>query len=70
MSYSLERHELSGKVSVFRDGEPIGHFWPDPLSNGFAAFRTTGSKPIARPKSERGCVLKITGGGWDGAGEL
>jgi hypothetical protein len=70
MAYSLERSEVSGTVRVFRDGERIGHFWPDSLSNGFSAFSVNSSKPIARPKSERGCVLKITGGEWDGAGEL
>lgn len=64
--YSLERHHLSGSVYVFRDGVRIGHFWPDPLSNGFAAFTPNRSKPIARPKSERVCILKITDGQWDG----
>jgi hypothetical protein len=70
MAYSLERSEVGETVRVFRDGERIGHFWPDPKSDGFAAFNVSSSKPIARPKSERGCVLKITGGEWDGAGEL
>jgi len=68
--YSLKRNELSGTVHVFRDGERIGHLWPDPKSEGFAAFRVDSSKPIARPKTERTCVLKITKGEWDGGDQL
>lgn len=70
MAYSLERYPASGTVRVFRDGDQIGHFWPDARSNGFAAFRATSPKPIARPQTERTCVVKITGGEWDGAAQL
>ncbi len=69
-TYSLERHSLGGSVRVFRDGEQIGHFWPDARSNGFAAFVATSPTPIARPKTERTCIVKITGGEWDGADQL
>ncbi len=68
--YSLDRSEIGGTVLIFRNGERIGHFWPDTRSNGFAAFVATSSKPIARPKTERTCVLKITRGEWDGADQL
>lgn len=70
MVYSLERSEVSGAVYVFRDGERIGHFWPDPRSDGFAAFVANRPTPIARPKTERTCVRKITGGEWDGGDQL
>lgn len=69
MPYSLERHELSGRVHVLRDGERIGHFWPDPKSDGLAAFVVGRSSAIAHPKTERTCIRKITGGEWDGTGE-
>ncbi|GAB3475369.1 hypothetical protein [Amycolatopsis cihanbeyliensis] len=55
---------------VYREGEKIGWYWEDPLSNGFAAFRAGNPKPIARPKTERTCILKITGGEWDGDGAV
>ncbi|AIG78444.1 Hypothetical protein AJAP_28025 [Amycolatopsis japonica] len=69
MTHSLERLE-SGTVLVFHDEERIGHYWPDPLSGGFAAFKSSAQshRPIARPKSERACILSITDGAWDGEG--
>lgn len=67
MTYSLERAPGEWiNVKIFRDGERIGHYWDDPRSDGFAAFRSGNDRPIARPKSERGAILKITNGAWDG----
>lgn len=62
--YWLEVYDTEGRV--YRDGELIGWYREDPLSNGFAAFKASSPKPIARPKTERTCIRKITDGEWDG----
>lgn len=62
--YWLEPLLLGGRV--YRDGEVIGHFWEDPKSEGYAAFKSGQDKAVARPKTVRGCILKITDGEWSG----
>jgi hypothetical protein len=56
---------LSASGTVYQDGVELGHFWEDKYP-GYAVFRSGNSNPIARPKTVRGCVLKLTHGQWDG----
>ncbi|MBE1467448.1 hypothetical protein H4W33_006460 [Kibdelosporangium phytohabitans] len=57
--YTVKRYETGG--AVYRNGERIGHYWKDKWS-GYAAFRSGLSKPVARPRTEAGCIRKLTGG--------
>jgi len=43
----------------------IGTYWPDKYG-GYAVFRTGRATPIARRKTEAGCIRKLTDGAWDG----
>lgn len=69
--YSLERAPGEWVCAyVLLDGVRVGWYWEDKLSNGFAAFKYDRDKPIARLKSERGCISKITGGKWRGPDQM
>ncbi len=69
--YSLERGPGDWiHAYVLLNGERIGWYWADKLSNGFAAFTYDRDKPLARPKTERTCISKITGGKWNGPEDM
>ena len=51
---------------LFRNGEKIGHYWPDKYDDKLSVFRAGDSRAVARLKTEAGCVRNLTNGEWNG----
>lgn len=67
--YTLRKWEdaAGGKNGeVFRNGESIGRYWPDKYDGLLSVFRAGRTTPVARLKTEAGCVRNLTGGEWNG----
>lgn len=58
--FTLER-DGAGVGSVYRGGEKVGWYWEDKWG-GYAVFLSGQSRPVARLRTEAGCIRRLTKG--------